>query len=143
MTEALDLDEIEYAEEPSFEFKLAGQTFRCRQKDDVHWDTIENWMQARAAGGASGIVVQLDEFFEAVLFPEDFEAFAAIKHDRRGALTQRRAMALLQGISKEVFGVAGVDPTERRSSSRAGSSRTGSTSKAKSRGRVTPKASAA
>ena len=77
----VDLDAIENDVHPSFTFKLGGQTFRCRNRDDLHWDTIEKWMIERATGDANKIAVVIDDFYRAVLFPEDVEAFLALKAD--------------------------------------------------------------
>ena len=137
----LDLDKIETEAEPSFVFQIGGQTFRCRNTDDLHWDTVEKWLIARSTGDSGAIAVQIDGFFAAVLFPEDYEKFAELKKDPGGPLTVARSTALLEGVNEKLFGIrAAVDPTPRPARSGRGSSRNGTGSKAAHAGRVTPKA---
>lgn len=139
----VDLDDIASSEEPSFVFKLDGQKFRCRAKDDIHWDTIERWLIARQVG-ARDVAVEIDGFFAALLFPDDVDAFFEIKKDPKGSLTSARAKALIFHVNEKVLGVEGaVDPTRRPANSGRGSSKIASTSKVVPRSRGTRKASAA
>jgi hypothetical protein len=124
----VDLDAEDGVDAPSFTFRVGGQEFRVRSKEDVHWGTVEKWMAERnESGSVSG---NLDELFTALLFPEDIDAFMVVKNDPRGALTNKRMLRLLDEITKRVFGVAGsANPTQRPSSSAGGPSKTRSTSK--------------
>lgn len=134
----LDLDEIPQATEPSFTFRMAGQTFRCRNRDDLHWDTVEKWLIAREMGGPGDIAVNIDGFFRAVLFPEDAEKFMELKHDPAGPLTVHRSEELLRMLNEKLFGVPQtVDPTTPPARSARGSRANGAGLRAKQDGRAT------
>lgn len=134
----LDLDEIPQATEPSFTFKMGGQTFRCRNRDDLHWDTVEKWLIAREMGGPGDIAVNIDGFFRAVIFPEDIDAFMEMKYDPKGPLTVQRSEALLRTLNEKLFGVPEtVDPTTPPAPSGRGSRANGSSSRVRHDGRVT------
>lgn len=128
----LDLDADPISSEPSMTFRLGGYIFRCRQKEDLHWGTIEGWMTARATGDAADIAVGIDEFMATVLWPEDIDEFTRIKNDVKGPLTVSRQTKLMQEVNHKVLGMKAADPTQPSSASPAGSRTTGSTSKAKS-----------
>lgn len=135
-TPDLNLDDIEVTAEPSCTFTLAGREFRCRAREDLHWDTVEKWLIARVIG-ARDVATEIDGFFEALLFPEDVEPFFEIKRDRTGPLTSARARSLVEFVNEQVLGIeAAVDPTKRPASSARGSQKTGSTSTAKPRSRA-------
>jgi hypothetical protein len=137
----LDLDAVEDEHEPSFVFRLGGHTFRCRSAEDLHWDTIEKWLVARAGGDSGQIAVNIDSFLGAVLFREDYDVFMEMKHDPKGPLTVQRSTRLLETINEKVLGLAGtVDPTPRPANSGRGSRQNGTSSRAKHAGRVTGKA---
>jgi hypothetical protein len=134
----LDLDAIPEEKEPSFSFKVGGQVFRCRNRKDLHWDTVEKWLIAREGADAGSIAVAIDSFFNAVLFPEDAETFMEMKRDPAGALTVDRVEKLLLAVNEKLFGVAAaVDPTPPPAPSARGSRANGTTSKAVHDGRVT------
>lgn len=139
----LDLDDIEVSAVPSCVFNLDGKKFRCRAKEDIHWDTVERWLIARQIGSRE-VAVEIDGFFAALLFPEDFESFMEIKKDPTGSLTSARATSLVQFVNQKVLGIEGAaDPTKRPANSDRGSLKTGSTSKAERRSPASKKESVA
>lgn len=134
----LDLDEIPQATEPSFTFKVGGKTFRCRNRDDLHWDTVEKWLIAREVGGAADIAVNIDGFFRAVIFPEDIDAFMEMKYDPKGPMTVARSEKLLRQLNEQLFGVPDtVDPTTPPAPSGRGSRANGTGSRGTQDGRAT------
>ena len=128
----IDLDAIATADEPSMTFRLGGQLFRCKDKDDLNWNTIEQWMVARASGDTDKSAASIDDFMSAVLYDDDVDKFLEVKRDPRGPLTVSRQMALVKEVNRIVLGVEAPDPTQQRSTSPDGSQTTGSTSKEKS-----------
>lgn len=128
-----DLDALETSDEPSYVFKLGGREWHCRQPRDVHWDTVETFLKAQAAGGAVQIATRVDGFLSAVVFPEEVEDLLELKRDPAGPLTVDRATVLIRRITERVLN----RPTTPPSASSAGRPKRAGTSGGASRSRAT------
>jgi hypothetical protein len=127
-----DFDTIEANPEPSYQFTLGGRLWNCRQPGDIHWDTIEKFMKAQGSGDMLGVVTHMDEFFSAVLFPDEVVDFLALKRDPLGGLTTDRMTKLIQRVSEKVLN----RPTQPSSASSDGRQKKTPTSRASSSSRA-------
>lgn len=117
-TEIVDFDQWEAGQAestPSWAFKLDGREWHTRQPEDVPFDIIE---QVIAPGGRP---VGTDQFFTAVLMPDEVDDFLAMKRRPDSPLTLRNAEHIIRTISEQVV----ARPTNRQQRRAAGSRGTG------------------
>jgi hypothetical protein len=149
VSSVFDLDAVEpdAKKASGFTFIAEGREWHCRPKSEMHWDTIRSWLLAQESVGdakatsikfANHIVMHADEFFRAVIVPEEIDDFFAAKADPAGSFTSAKVMALVVEINSNLLGTSeAANPTKRPAASRAGSRTTKPTSKAASRSRAT------
>ena len=127
-TPFLDLDAIETGGSPACEFRFMEQDWQTRPKDDIPWGMLSGFLAAQASGDEGKIMLEIGPFFRAVMDPDQVKAFMAITEENDD-MTIKRFRTLLAFVAKAVFGDV---PTERSSTSRAGSRSTERGSKASS-----------
>lgn len=127
-TPFLDLDAVEIGGDPACEFKFMDREWQTRPKDDIPWGMLSGFLEAQASGDEGKIMLEIGPFFRAVMDPSQVDDFMGLT-EASDEMTIKRFRTLLAFVAKAVFGEV---PTERSSSSRAGSQRTEPTSRASS-----------
>ncbi len=120
-----NFDDIETGGEPACTFQLGGREWHTKARDDVPWPLVKRFFQAQASGDINGVIVHIDEFFEAVMATDEVDEFMELADDA-DVMTIKRFQALVAFIAKEAFG----NPTQPPGPSRAGRRATRSSSPA-------------
>lgn len=118
-----DAEEVETSFTPCV-FKLGGKEWSCRPTEQVPFHVVERILEA--ARNDPNSAIQVGPFFRSVLVPEQVEEFMTMLNAPDSPLTLGLMPKVMEHVSTHVLN----RPTERPSSSGAGSRRTGATSKA-------------
>jgi hypothetical protein len=125
--EHFDADDVELDTTVTCTFTLNGRDWSCRNRDEV---------DARIVGAMLGNgAVRIDEFFSAILIPDDIPDFVALLNGPDFPLPSKKVRALMEFLSEQVLN----RPTVRPRSSGDGPPPTKRTSAAASSSAATPR----
>lgn len=122
-----DFDAIKIDGDPACSFNLGGREWHTRSRDDVPWPMVKRFMQAQASGDTNKMMSHIDDFFMAVLQPDEVDDFLVLEDDG-DVMTYRVFSDLIAFVAEQVFG----NPTKSPGTSRAGRRSTKPSSRANS-----------